>query len=55
MLDGNFSLREWSGPGTTAQRSSGSPIPGGIQGQATWDPGQPELVGGNQPTAGVYN
>ena len=37
------------GPGTAAQ-SCGYPIPGGIQGRM--GPGQPELVGGNQPTAG---
>ena len=29
-----------------AQRS-GYPIPGGIQGQVRWDPGQHDLVGGN--------
>ena len=30
-----------------AQRSCGCLIPGGIQGQAEWDCGQPDLVGGN--------
>jgi len=34
-----------------AQRSWGCPIPGGIQGQVRWGPGQPDLVGGNP----VYN
>ena len=29
--------------------------PGGAQGQAGRGPGQPELVGGNQPTAGVWD
>jgi len=31
-----------------AQRSSGCPIPGDMQGQVGWGPGQPGLVGGNQ-------
>ena len=30
------------------QRSSGCPIPGDMQGQVGWGPGQPGLVGGNQ-------
>ena len=30
-----------------AQRSCECPIPGGIQGQVGWGPGQPELVGGS--------
>ena len=34
-----------------AQRSFVCPIPGGIQGQDGWDPGQPDLVVGN-PLAG---
>ena len=34
-----------------AQRYSVCPIPGGIQGQDGWDPGQPDLVVGN-PLAG---
>jgi len=29
------------------QRSCGWPIPGGIQGQVGWDPGQADLVAGN--------
>jgi len=29
--------------------------PGGAQSQARWGPGQPELVGGNQPTAGGWD
>ena len=32
----------------------GCPIPGGIQSQVGWGPGQPELVGGNQLTAGGW-
>ena len=35
-----------------AQRSCGCPIPGGIQGQARWGPGQPELLSGS-PAFGV--
>ena len=31
--------------------SCGCPIPGGVQGQAGWGPGQPDLVGYNQHTA----
>ena len=34
------------------QRSCGCPIPGGIQGQDGWGPGQPDLVGGKQTVAG---
>ena len=34
-----------------SQRSCRCPIPGGAQGQDGWGPGQPELVGGNQPMA----
>ena len=30
-----------------AQRVCGCPIPGGIQGQFGWDPGQSDLVAGN--------
>lgn len=30
----------------------GAPLPGGAYGQAGWGCGQPDLVGGNQPTAG---
>ena len=40
-------VKEWS------TDTSGCPIPGGAQGQVGWGPGQPELVGGNKPTAGV--
>ena len=29
-----------------AQRSCGCPIPGMVQGQVGWGPGQPDLVGG---------
>ena len=39
--------------GTAAQRSCGCPIPGCAQGQVGWGPGQPELVVGNQPMAGI--
>ena len=34
------------------QRSCECPISGGIQGWVRWGPGQPDLVGGNQPKAG---
>jgi len=34
-----------------AQRSYGCPIPGGVQGQVGWGPGQPELI----PMAGDWN
>ena len=41
----------YSGCGDTleqvAQRNCGCPIPGDIQGQIGWGPGQPELVCGN--------
>jgi len=33
--------------GQTAQKRCICPIPGGIQGQAGWGPGQPDLVGGS--------
>lgn len=36
------------------QEAVGVPIPGDAQGQARWDSGQPDLVGGNQPSAGVW-
>ena len=36
-----------------AQRSCGCPIPGSLEDQAGWAPEQPDLLGGNQPTAGV--
>jgi len=36
--------REWWGAGTAAQRGCGCPIPGGVQGQVGWGPGQPGLV-----------
>ena len=38
-----------------AQRRCGRPIPGAVQGQAGWGPGQPELVGGTLPTAAGWN
>jgi len=31
------------------------PIPGGIQGQVGWGPGQPDLVGGNLAMAGGWS
>ena len=33
-----------------AQRGCRCPIPGGIEGQVGWDPGQPEMVGGHHLT-----
>lgn len=36
------------------QEAVGVPIPGDAQGQARWDSRQPDLVGDNQPTAGVW-
>ena len=38
-----------------AQKGCQFCIPGGIQGRVRWDPGQTDLVGGNQPTAGGWN
>jgi len=35
-----------------AQRSCGCPIPGGVQGQAGWVPGQPDLEVGNPAYGG---
>lgn len=32
------------------QRGYECPVPGGVQGQAGWSPGQPDLVGGNPAT-----
>jgi len=29
------------------------PIPGAVEGQVRWGPGQPDPVGGNQLTAGL--
>jgi len=37
-------LREWWVAGTAAQRGCGCPVPGGVQGQIGWCPGQPGLV-----------
>jgi len=39
-------------PDQVAPWSCKRPIPGGVQGQVRWGPGQPDLVGGNQPMAG---
>jgi len=47
-----FLLREVR-PWHCCPESCGCPIPGGAQGQVGWCPGQPELVGGSQPMAGV--
>ena len=44
MLGGNSSGGE--ALEQVAQRNCAWPIPGGIQGQAGWGPGQPDLVGG---------
>ena len=30
-----------------SQESCGCLVPGGVQGQVGWNPGQPDLVGGN--------
>jgi len=38
-----------------AQIDCGCSIPGGLQGQAGWGPGQPGLVAANQLTAGGWN
>ena len=38
---------------TGCPESCGCPIPGGAQGQVGWDPGQPDLLGGTQPMAGL--
>jgi len=37
----------------TAQRSCEYPIPGGVQGQVGWGPGEPELVDGS-PAHGCH-
>ena len=34
----------WYGECSIAQRGCGCPIPGGVQDQAGWDPGQPGVV-----------
>jgi len=38
-----------------AQKSCGCPITGATQGQAGWGPGQADVLGGNQPTTGIWN
>jgi len=43
--------RPW--PWRCCPESCGCFIPVGAQGQVGWGPGQPELVGGSQPTGGV--
>lgn len=48
-------LRGWWGSGASYPESCECPLPGGAQGQVGWGPGQPELVGGNQPTAGGWD
>ena len=53
MWGRNSLLRGRWGTGTGCPESCGCPIPGGAQGQVGWGPGQPELVGGSQPMAGV--
>jgi len=39
-------MRPWH----SCPESCGCPTPGGAEGWVGWSPGQPELVGGNQPT-----
>jgi len=48
-----FFAQRLLGHGNTAQKVCGCPIPGGARGQVEWGHGQPELVGGSQPVAGV--
>jgi len=50
-LGGNSSLRGWRGTG--AGCTERLRIPGHIQGQVGWGPGQPDPVGGYQPMAEV--
>ena len=38
-----------------AQRSCECTVPGDIQDQVGWSPGQPGQVGGSQPRAGSWN
>lgn len=45
----------FSSNSSSLQRSYGCPIPGGAQCQAGWGPGQPSMVGGNQPIAEGWN
>jgi len=55
LKEGRFTLdigrkKFYSKGGTleqAAQRSCGFPIPGAVQGQARWESGQPDQVGGN--------
>ena len=42
-----FYLKGSEALGQAAQRSFGCPIPGGIEGQVGWGPGQTDLVSGN--------
>ena len=54
MLVTNSSARGCEALAQAAQRSCGCSIPGGIQSQVGWDPGQPNLVGskGGNPARG---
>lgn len=54
-IDQHRKERDTEDSGTAVQKSCGCPIPGGIQGQVAWGTGQPELVGGKQPTAGGWD
>ena len=44
MSGASFWLREWWGAGTAVQRACGCSIPGGVQDQVGWGPGQPGLI-----------
>ena len=43
-IRGSSLQREWRGAGTAAQRGCECSVPGGVQGQVGWGPGQPGLV-----------
>jgi len=55
MLGGNSLSKSSEVLALTSQRGCGCPIPGGVQGQIRCGLGQPDLVGGTQPTAGDWN
>jgi len=42
----------FQGGGVSVGGECGCPTPAGTQGQVGWDPGQRDLMGGNQPTFG---
>ena len=54
-MSGKFFYSDSGKDWYSCPESCGCPIPGGAQGWVGWGPGQPELVGGSQPTAGVGN